>query len=53
MLSSAVRARVQAGHNNIRGGHPASYNPVRKIPLHISRIENQVFIEDSSTGFEN
>jgi hypothetical protein len=47
MISTAVRTRVQAGYNTIRGGHPASYNPVKKIPLHISRIENQVFIEDS------
>jgi hypothetical protein len=49
MMSDAVRARVQEGYNTIRGGQSASYNPVMKVPLHISRIENQVFIEEALT----
>lgn len=50
MISPAVRARVQAGYNTIRGAHPADYNPVVKVPLHISRVENQVFIQEALAG---
>jgi hypothetical protein len=47
MISDAVRTRVREGYNTIRGGNAADYNPVEKVPLHISRIENQVFIQDA------
>lgn len=50
MISNAVRTRVQDGYNTIRGAHTADYNPVVKVPLHISRVENQVFIEDAIGG---
>jgi hypothetical protein len=49
MMSPAVKARVQQGYNTVRGGNPADYNPVVKVPLHVSRVENQVFIEDAIT----
>jgi hypothetical protein len=49
MISPAVKARVQQGYNTIRGRNPADYNPVVKVPLHVSRVENQVFIEDAIT----
>jgi hypothetical protein len=47
MISDAVRARVREGYNTIHGEHAGNYNPVEKVPLHISRIENQVFIQDT------
>jgi hypothetical protein len=49
MISPAVKARVQRGYNTIRGRNPVEYNPVVKVPLHVSRVENQVFIEDALT----
>jgi hypothetical protein len=47
MIPPAVRIRIQKGYNNIRGANPYTYNPVIKVPLHISRVENQVFIQDA------
>jgi hypothetical protein len=47
MTYHAVRIRVQKGYNSIRGAHPETYNLVVKVPLHISRVENQVFIQDA------
>jgi hypothetical protein len=47
MISPAVRIRIQKGYNSICGADPESYNPVIKVPLHISRVENQVFIQDA------
>ena len=53
MISHSVLLRVQEGYNRIRGGQPADYNPVEKTPLHVSRIENQVFIQDAIGGGDN
>jgi hypothetical protein len=40
MIDHAVRIRIQKGYNSIRGANPETYNPVIKVPLHISRVEN-------------
>jgi hypothetical protein len=47
MIAPGVRLRIQQGYNSIRGANTATYNPVIKVPLHISRVENQVFIQDT------
>jgi hypothetical protein len=47
MTDHAVRIRIQKGYNNIRCANPEIYNPVIKLSLHISRVENQVFIQDT------
>jgi hypothetical protein len=47
MISPAIRIRTQKGYNSIRGPILETYNPIIKVPLHISRVENQVFIQDA------
>jgi hypothetical protein len=47
MIATDVRIRIQKGYNSIHGTNPETYNPVIKVPLHISRVENQVFIQDA------
>jgi len=47
LMSTLVRDRVLEGYSMIHGGHPADYNPVVKVPLHVSRVENQVFIQEA------
>jgi hypothetical protein len=47
MIAPAVQLRIQKGYNSIRGANPETYNPIIKVPLHISRVENQVFIQDA------
>jgi hypothetical protein len=47
VVAPAVQLRIQKGYNSIRGANPETYNPVIKVPLHISRVENQVFIQDT------
>jgi hypothetical protein len=49
MIHPQVLSRVQQGYNSIRGKHGNTYNPVYKVPLHISRVENLVFIQDAVT----
>jgi hypothetical protein len=49
MIHPQVLLRVQQGYNSIRGKHGNTYNPVYKVPLHISRVENLVFIQDAVT----
>jgi hypothetical protein len=46
LMVPQVRARVRHGYNEIRGEHPADYNPVEKKILHIYRIENAVHIDE-------
>jgi hypothetical protein len=49
MINPQVLARVQQGYNIIYGKHGITYNPVYKVTLHISRVENLVFIQDAVT----
>jgi hypothetical protein len=44
MIAPEVLLIIQEGYSIIRGGNAATYNPISKVPLHISRVENQVFI---------
>ena len=53
MITPQVLNRVRAGYNTIRGGHPEDYNPVKKVPLHIFRVENQVQIKKITREPEN
>jgi hypothetical protein len=46
MIHPQVLSRVHQGYNSIRGQHGITYNPVYKVPLHTSRVENLVFIQD-------
>jgi hypothetical protein len=47
VIHPQVMSRVQQGYNSIRGQHGITYNPVYKVPLHISRVEKLVFIQDA------
>jgi hypothetical protein len=47
MIHPQILSRVQQGCNSINGQHGITYNPVYKFPLHISRVENLVFIQDA------
>jgi hypothetical protein len=47
MIHPQVLSRVHQGYISIHGQHGVTYNPVYKPPLHISRVENLVFIEDA------
>jgi hypothetical protein len=47
MIASSVRIRIQRVYNGIRGANPETYSPIMKVPLHISRVRNQVFIQDT------
>jgi hypothetical protein len=38
---------VQQCYNSIRGQHDVTYDLVYKVPLHISRVENLVFVQDA------
>jgi hypothetical protein len=53
MIAPQVLNRVRAGYNTICGGHPEDYNPVKKVPLHIFRVENQIQIEEITREPEN
>ena len=46
MFKPAVRARIVNGYAAIRQQHPADYNPVQKVPLHVFQVENTVHIEE-------
>jgi hypothetical protein len=46
LMSEQVRKRIVDGYALIRGQHPADYNPVEKVPLHVFRVQNQVQIEE-------
>jgi hypothetical protein len=47
MIHPQVLSRVHQGYNIIRGKHGITYKPVYKAPLHISRVKNLVFIQDT------
>jgi hypothetical protein len=47
MIHPQVLSRVHQGYNSIRGKHGITYNPVYKVPLYISRVENLVFIQEA------
>jgi hypothetical protein len=47
MIHPQVLSRVQQGYNSIHGQHDITYNTVYKVPLHISHVENLVFIQDA------
>jgi hypothetical protein len=49
MIHPQVLSRVHQGYNIIRGQHGITCNPVQKVPLHISCVENLVFIQDAVT----
>jgi hypothetical protein len=38
MIYTQVLSRIQQGYNSIRGKHGITYNPLFKVPLHISRV---------------
>ena len=48
LMSDQVRDRIKRGYAEIKGDHPADYNPVEKIPLLVFCVENQVHIEETS-----
>jgi hypothetical protein len=47
MIHQQVLSRVQQGDNSIRGQHTITFTLVYKVPLHILRLENLVFIKDA------
>jgi hypothetical protein len=47
MIHPQILSRVHQGYNSIHGQHAITYNMVYKVPLHISRLENLVFIQDA------
>jgi Transcriptional activator of glycolytic enzymes len=46
MMSNLVRMRIKEGYNGIRGDNDADWNPVEKVPLVITRVENQLVIDE-------
>jgi Transcriptional activator of glycolytic enzymes len=46
MMSNLVRLRIKDGCNTIRGDNAADWNPVEKVPLVITRVENQLVIDE-------
>jgi hypothetical protein len=46
-IAHAVTIGLFACSGAIHGNNNVSYNPVVKVPLHTSRVENQVFIQDT------
>jgi hypothetical protein len=49
MICQEVRQRVHQGYTAIRGVNKTACSPVTKVPLYISQVENQVFIQDAIT----
>jgi hypothetical protein len=47
MIHPQVLSRVQQGYISISIQHGVTYNPMYKVPLHILRVENLVFIQDA------
>jgi hypothetical protein len=47
MIHPQVLYRVQQGYDSICNQHGITYNPVYKVPLHTSCVENLVFIQDT------
>jgi hypothetical protein len=52
MISNVVRMRIKEGYNTIRGDNDADWNPVEKVPLLITRVENQLVIDKLVRGPE-
>jgi hypothetical protein len=50
LMNNIVRMRINEGYNNIRGDHDADWNPVEKVPLVITRVENQLVIDKLLPG---
>ena len=46
MMSNIVRNRIREGYAMIRGENPADYNPVTKSPLLVTRVENNLCIDE-------
>jgi len=46
LLTDTVRNRIRNGYAAIRQQHPADYNPVDKVPLHVYQVANQVHIAE-------
>jgi hypothetical protein len=46
MLSNVVRMRIKEGYNEIRGDNDPDWNPVEKVPLVVTRVENQLVIDE-------
>jgi hypothetical protein len=50
LFDEEVLTRIIHGYEAIRNDHPADYNPVEKVRLHIYRVENELCIEDLDVG---
>ena len=46
MMADEVRLRIRNAYANIRGENPADWNPVAKIPLIVTRVENNLCIDE-------
>jgi hypothetical protein len=46
LFKPQVLRRIKDGYAGIRQQHPANYNPVEKVPLHVYRVENNTVIEE-------
>jgi hypothetical protein len=46
LFKPQVLQRIQSAYAGIRQQHPADYNPVEKVPLHVYRVENNTVIEE-------
>jgi hypothetical protein len=49
-MSNIVRMRIKEGYNAIRGDNDEDWNPVKKVPLVITRVENQLVIDKLLPG---
>jgi Transcriptional activator of glycolytic enzymes len=50
LMSNVVRQRIKEGYNVIRGDNDPDWNPVVKVPLVITRVENQLVIDKLLPG---
>ena len=46
MMSDQVRMHIKAAYDGIRGDNAADWNPVEKVPLCVTRVENQLIIDE-------
>lgn len=46
LLSAHVRNRIKDAYNGIHGEYPAEWKPVKKVALIVTRVENQLVVDE-------
>jgi hypothetical protein len=50
LMSNVVRMQIKEGYNQICGDNDVDWNPVEKVPLVITRVENQLVMTNCCQG---